>query len=37
MKKKKVLIAVIVVIGLVLLFPIPQRLKDGDEAPRKSC
>ena len=29
MKKKKVLIAVIVVRGLVLLFPIPQRLKDG--------
>lgn len=29
MKKKKVLIAVIVIIGLVLLFPIPQRLKDG--------
>ena len=29
MKKKKVLIAVIIAIGLVLLFPIPQRLKDG--------
>lgn len=29
MKKKKALIAVIIVIGLVLLFPIPQRLKDG--------
>ena len=29
MKKKKVLMAVIIVIGLVLLFPIPQRLKDG--------
>lgn len=29
MKKKKVLIAVIMIIGLVLLFPIPQRLKDG--------
>ena len=29
MKKKKVWIAVIVIIGLVLLLPIPQRLKDG--------
>ena len=29
MKKRKVWIVVILIIGLVLLFPIPQRLKDG--------
>ena len=29
MKNKKILIAIIVILALILLFPVPMRLKDG--------
>ena len=29
MKNKKVIVLIVVIIGLILLFPIPMRLRDG--------